>query len=38
VAAPAALLGSEAVTGASRLGGRLRTTLPNKLTRNSTLQ
>jgi phage tail-like protein len=33
-----ARLGSEAITGASRLGGRSRTTLPNRLTRNSTLQ
>jgi phage tail-like protein len=35
---PAALLGSAAVAGAARLGGRARTTLPGRLTRNSTLQ
>ena len=34
----AARLGTEAITGASRLGGRLRTTLPDRLTPNSTLQ
>ena len=35
---PSARLGSEAVTGRSRVGGRTRTTLPTKLTPNSTLQ
>jgi hypothetical protein len=35
---PAARLGSDAVTGASRLGGLMRRTLPNKLTPESTLQ
>lgn len=35
---PAGRLGTDAVTGASRLGGRARTILPSKLTQNSTLQ
>lgn len=35
---PTAHLGSDAVTGVSLLGGRSRTTLPSKLTPNSTLQ
>ena len=33
-----ACLGTDAVTGLARLGGRARTTLPARLTRNSTLQ
>ena len=36
--APTARLGSDAVISAARLGGRARTTLPIKLTKNSTLQ
>ena len=35
---PTALLGSEAVAGAARLGGRARRMLPYRLTKNSTLQ
>ena len=35
---PTALLGSEAVAGAARLGGRARRMLPDRLTQNSTLQ
>jgi len=35
---PTARLGSDSVTGASRLGGRSRTILPSKLTQNSRLQ
>jgi phage tail-like protein len=35
---PAALLGTDAVTSAARLGGRRRTTLPGKLTQDWTLQ
>ena len=35
---PQVRLGTDAVAGASRLGGRARTILPSKLTQNSTLQ
>jgi len=35
---PTAHLGNDSITGSSRLGGRSRTILPNKLSGNSTLQ
>jgi phage tail-like protein len=35
---PEAHLGTDAVTGKARLGGRRRTVVPDRLTRNSTLQ
>jgi hypothetical protein len=34
---PLAALGSDAVTGVARLAGRLRTALPDRITRNSSL-
>jgi hypothetical protein len=35
---PVGRLGTDSVTGSARLGGRAKTTLPTRLTRNSTLQ